>query len=939
MTLWTLLLACSGPDAEQLFARDVVPALERSCSTTNCHGVAPDAEARGEVIDWGQLVYRLDAEGHIADVEGTRIAALRAVNTREPGFSTLLRKPLAPAWGGQGHFGGENWGDPEHPDYLAVLGWIEAEARGGEDPEPLTETERIYAEGAQPVLQALMCFNANCHGPDASVPYRLDPGVRGRFSTEILRENHRASVRMLALDGSPLQSRLIRKALPLHDGGIVHKGGNTGFLSGTDDARLQPLLDWVCAERKAALGTGCSPEPLSGLVFVRGPVEPEHPFDADGWVPGTDLWLASLDPAGGVTSEVNLTGSLHAEPADVRDPAVDPTGHWVLFAMRTSADTGHDVWELELATGAARPLTTDAGPLPGGGMRTYRDPTWAPDGSVWLVSTRAGVLADAGTMLDTELYQLLPDSGALVRRSWTPHVERKPVFYTIGGVGGEVAFSSLRDAIPDQARAHTFRFPPGLASEYHQHFGITPVQDLVWDMRELADGRYVAVLGELARPWGGELAVVDRNFGPEINDLSAVQQPSLPFYADPMVVLDDSDGWSWRDPVGLPDGRILAARAADPETEADFGIAVVAIEEAPDGSGPRIAGVVSLVDGPGVADTDPEPVIPRASAPLDDPEWDPGATTATFIHQGYDTVDALLGNLSPSGIKAPTPGVVAVRFIEAVRATPAQRHPVDPSETRHGIHGATTAGLSAHGVQRILGEVALAPDGSFQVELPAGIAVRLQGLDADGMAVGTMHNRWYDFAPGQVIKQGVQGGHYPQLCGACHGALDGDPDHAFVPPDVITHASLTLSRYDQQNPRLPLAPVQLGDASRTTRDFRRDVQPILDRRCGTCHGAQAPEGGVALTSTRTTWYSDAYETLLAPGTDSSGGGAWVDASSGRARGSYLVELLTGTELEAPGILATVGVRHAPELTDEELGVLVEWIELGAPWVGDLEVQP
>ena len=46
-----LIIGCSGPSAEDRFARDVVPILEGHCLGGACHGVIPDAEARGEVVD------------------------------------------------------------------------------------------------------------------------------------------------------------------------------------------------------------------------------------------------------------------------------------------------------------------------------------------------------------------------------------------------------------------------------------------------------------------------------------------------------------------------------------------------------------------------------------------------------------------------------------------------------------------------------------------------------------------------------------------------------------------------------------------------------------------------------------------------------------------------------------------------------------------------
>ena len=45
-------------------------------------------------------------------------------------------KPLAAAYGGLPHYGGENFISPEREDYRAVWEWLARESGGGEVPEP-----------------------------------------------------------------------------------------------------------------------------------------------------------------------------------------------------------------------------------------------------------------------------------------------------------------------------------------------------------------------------------------------------------------------------------------------------------------------------------------------------------------------------------------------------------------------------------------------------------------------------------------------------------------------------------------------------------------------------------------------------------------------------------------------------------------------------------
>ena len=335
--------------------------------------------------------------------------------------------------------------------------------------------------------------------------------------------------------------------------------------------------------------------------------------------------------------------------------------------------------------------------------------------------------------------------------------------------------------------------------------------------------------------------------------------------------------------------------------------------------------------------SDPEPISVRApvrpdGAPLP-PSQEP---TSIFRHQGLPMIDALLSNLSPTGQKTPLDGVAYLRLIEHLPLSRAQRAPLRDAGLEAHSAGATTAALGLHGPARILAELPVEADGSVQAEVPAGVPFRVQALDASRMAIGTMHNRWYYTLPGQVLTQGISTSsgvtRYESSCAACHGNADGQPrTPALESPDAVTSASLSLSRFERQNPRFPVAPPAVGAATQIEVDFQRDVQPVLERRCVSCHGQSSPAGDLDLSSAATAHFTRAYESLLRSGSGSGNGRAYVDDGDGRARSSHLVELLTGAELDAPRELATLGTPHpaSDPLTAEELLSLTRWIELGA----------
>lgn len=920
-----LLLACVEPTGRARFERDVAPVLEAGCADGRCHGVTPGVEESGATLDWSLLTLKVNDDGTLRDLDQAYERTLAFVTTTEdPAFSTLLRKPLAKEYGGIGHYGGEVFLTPDDPRYAAIAAWIETEEGGGEDEPALDEREALFSDTVQPHLVARGCMTANCHGVSAALPFRFDGGVGNDFPRASTRTNYRAALSMLALDGDTSRSRLIRKGLALSQGGIVHKGGNSAFFTGFDDEAVAAIEAWACAERAARVTPGCG-EACDGFVYVRGPVLPEDTFDLDQYSPGSDVWWAHADG-----TRENLTASLHAGDADVRDPAIDATGGRLAFSMREAADAGHHLWVLDLATREARKVTDEA-------SGSDRDPTWGPDGHLWFVSTRAGVVADDGRRLDAEIYELDLDSGEVTRRTWTPHVERRPVFFAIGEEnGGEVGFTALREAILPMARAHVFRFPPNLETEYHPHFGINVPEDVYYDMRELPDGRYTVTVGDRENVWeGGRLAVVERNFGPPIPD-GHVEDASIPFYADPVARLDPDAAASgvtasvYRDASPLPDGRVLVARSpteadlADPDAAMEFRIEALTLAEDPRGAGPSIASREVLIEEAGISVYEPEPVCAKRAAPLPEEQfWDPDAETGHVRLLGIGHIAAILITTPPYGPKTLPAGVAGVRLIEALPLLPGEREPVPAEETRAGDPYATTTGLGYYPPARVLAEVPIFADASVQADLPAGVSFRVQALDAAGRAVDLPYNRWYYVAPGQKLSQGASGARdtfYTGQCAVCHGSVSGDPDEVFVEPDVMTTASLSLAEYEDQNPRHPIPPPQAGDATRVEADWRRDVRPLL-AGCATngCHAGEAPAAGLSLTDASTAWYDDAYESLV---------GDYV--TPGSSYQSALVEWLLGEELSAAS-----EAPPAPHggLTAEQVGTITRWVDLGATWVG------
>jgi hypothetical protein len=215
-------------------------------------------------------------------------------------------------------------------------------------------------------------------------------------------------------------------------------------------------------------------------------------------------------------------------------------------------------------------------------------------------------------------------------------------------------------------------------------------------------------------------------------------------------------------------------------------------------------------------------------------------------------------NIHDLGASLPEKTAKTLRVIEGVPAT--SDHPV---------------------VRRILGEVPLADDGSYQVQIPANAPVQVQLLDADGLVVRTPTWLW-------VRNHAAQG------CVGCHE----DPER--TPPNRMVAALGSPAPVLHQPPE-----------QRRTVTYD-DLKPIIAATCMTCHAAA---GSV-------------------PRLDGTAGALSPYVSPGEARRSPLVWHLLGRSTARPWD-AEAGTA-APKIrpggsqgpSAAQIRALIEWIDLG-----------
>ncbi len=204
--------------------------------------------------------------------------------------------------------------------------------------------------------------------------------------------------------------------------------------------------------------------------------------------------------------------------------------------------------------------------------------------------------------------------------------------------------------------------------------------------------------------------------------------------------------------------------------------------------------------------------------------------------------------------------------------------------------------LSGLAIKRLLGEAEIEEDGSFHLLVPPNTPMQLQLLDEDGIALRTSAWMW--------TKNKENRG-----CIGCH------EDGELSPENLFPRA---LGR--------PASNLMLAPERRRTVDFKRDIMPILQAKCVSCHRPQD-------TSIAVEAFPKAYAELLF-GVDEKGRGKFVDP--GRARTSRVIWAIYGKNTSRPwdGVTATVQIKRmppagSPQLTEEEKRAITEWIDLGA----------
>jgi len=291
--------------------------------------------------------------------------------------------------------------------------------------------------------------------------------------------------------------------------------------------------------------------------------------------------------------------------------------------------------------------------------------------------------------------------------------------------------------------------------------------------------------GHHDQPRAGDLVVFDRaraRFEADgaVRRIGHRSGPALP------LMLDLPIGQTWPKflhPWPLSETYFLVS--CKPSAEAPWGVYLA----------DAFDNLVLVCEAPGWAMLEPIPLRPRARPPVPPDRVDPERDDATVY-----LADIYAG-----------PGLAGVP-----RGTIRRLRLFTYHFAYQGMGGEPDApGLDGPwDVKRILGTVPVHEDGSAYFRVPASTPVAVQPLDAEGKAVQLMRS-WFTAMPGEVLS-----------CVGCHEGKEECPP---------VRDALAM--------RSPPAAIRPWYGPARGFDFRREVQPVLDRCCVGCHnGKPRPDG-------------------------------------------------------------------------------------------------
>ena len=641
----------------------------------------------------------------------------------------------------------------------------------------------------------------------------------------------------------------------------------------------------------------------SHYAYTEGLSDAQHEAH---FVPGASLCRLDME---GAYAKFSV---LLDDPAGViRDPDVSPDAKRVLFAWKKSADKDdYHLYEMELATKKIRQITS------GLGHADY-EPLYTGDGNIVFSSTRCIQAVDCWWTEVSNLFTCDKD-GKYMRQIGFDQVHTTlptlthdgRVLYTRWDYNdrGQMAIQSLFQMNPDGTNQR----------ELYGNSSCFPTTIL--HTRSIpGTGKYVCILSGHHSRQRGWLAIIDPRKGRQENQGAQLIAPVRETKA---VVVDAAcqSGNQFKHPYPLSENAHLVAFAfPEPNTRRNT------IR-----SGTRPYGIYFMHSDGGrellykdnnISCTQPIPISPR-KLPRRASTVDYTKKTGTiYMHDVYEgpgltgvkrgTIKALrvVGLEFRPSARSGVPANAHARFTTVKDVPEIMTSKCEGLNFGHKNRGPISGGLVSNSVslaggtwdvKKVLGSAKVYEDGSACFEAPARTAIFFQAIDEKGHMVQSMRS-WMTLQPGESVS-----------CIGCHERKNEAPPVPYL-SKALTAGAQTLDRTG-------------FEGSPGGFDFKRDVQPTLDKHCRKCHKLSKDQktDKVKKLAFSLKWPA-AYNTLADRKYVN-----WINAQS---KPPLLPPYYRGAAVSKLIKMLDSG-HNKVKLSPDEMQRLIAWIDLGIPCLGD-----
>jgi len=402
--------------------------------------------------------------------------------------------------------------------------------------------------------------------------------------------------------------------------------------------------------------------------------------------------------------------------------------------------------------------------------------------------------------------------------------------------------------------------------------------NVLWQARQIPGSqKVICTMGPHHGTPTGAIGIVDRRMGFENPAAITNLTPSIhyPVTTDANWVPGDKQyPWAYFDPWPVDEKRCLVAYGgSNPQPGERSRYRLVLLEP---GEKHTI-----LCEDPLYSCFNPIPCKPRIKPPALPNLSEPGKKTGTFVLQ--DVCRGLTG--------VPRGAVKQLRILSQVPK------PCNMRGLRAYDHD-PLIGRGTYYVKYNYGTVPVEADGSACFNVPTGVELYFEALDASGKELFRMASVT------QVMPGEVQG------CVGCHESRESS-----------ARADLPLSMK-----RLPveITPPPWGAGPV---DFVKQVQPVLDRYCVSCHSGPDPKG-IDLSNDKGRFFNMAYANLAVP--------KWVDFYWLNSAGTAVLKpMCSGSYVS--GLTRLIESRHAKvDVDDTSRRAIYAWIDANVPYYGTYE---